>query len=329
MLITVVIPTYQRCAAVTRAVLALAQQTIAPEQYEVIVVIDGSTDGSRPSLAAVAVPYALQILWQPNQGRAAARNLGLSRARGEVVVMLDDDMCAAPGLLEAHRRAHTLDGPLAVLGPVPIAALADAAPVRRYIADKFNRHLDQLAQPGHVFQLRDFYSGNVSVGRDILQGVGGFDSDFRQYGNEDLELAVRLQRVGVRVAYCPAAVAHQDYDKDFAGLAQDTLAKGRTAVMLAGKHPETLGALQLSAGSRASRARRLVRNSCLLAERVWPGTPAAVAAGVGWLEKRWVARLPLVYAVALDYFYWQGVALTLRDNRRTGRDLQSLAAGRP
>src|SRR5258708_26842790 len=74
--LSVVIPTYRRCASVERVLGALARQSVSPAEYEVVVSIDGSEDGTRELLDRYRAPYALHSLWRPSRGRAAAPNAG-------------------------------------------------------------------------------------------------------------------------------------------------------------------------------------------------------------------------------------------------------------
>jgi hypothetical protein len=182
-----------------------------------------------------------------------------------------------------------------------------------------------LAQPGHVLVLRDFYSGNFSVARAVLLEVGVFDEAFKVYGNEDLELSYRLTQAGVRLVYCAEALARQAYTKDFAGLARDTLSKGRTAVLLASKYPETAAELQLSRYGEVSLLWGGLRAVMLRLTQVWPSLAQAVTAVTHGLEPLAAGRR-LRYRLALDYCYWVGVRAALRDNRRAGHGLQSLNA---
>jgi GT2 family glycosyltransferase len=323
--LSVILPTYRRCASVERALRSLAQQTLPPTAYEVIVSIDGSDDGTREMVAQFPAPYKLRGLWQPNQGRAAACNAGIHAATGEVLVLLDDDMEATPGFLRSHLQAHPAGSRLGVMGAVPIHVNESSPPVVAYVGAKFNQHLEKLAQPGYQLKLRDFYSGNFSIRRDVLPDVGLFDEAFKIYGNEDLELSLRLARAGVQLVYRSEALAHQHYTKDFAGLARDNIAKGRTAVLLASKHPETFHGLKLDTFTQEWRKWRLLRAGLLGISRLWPGTPKGVIAFMHWLEQRRPAQLHLYYALVLDYCYWVGVQASLRENRRTGRGLASLA----
>jgi glycosyltransferase involved in cell wall biosynthesis len=94
------------------------------------------------------------------------------------------------------------------MGAVPMAVKDGAPPHVRYLAAKFDEHLSRLARPDHSFQIRDFYSGNASIRRNELLTAGLFDDRFRSYGNEDLELAHRLVKSGVRLGFSPEAVAY-------------------------------------------------------------------------------------------------------------------------
>jgi GT2 family glycosyltransferase len=326
--VSVIIPTYNRRDSVERALRALAHQTLAPETYEVIVSIDGSQDGTREIVAAFAAPYRLCSVWQPNQGRAAACNAGIRIAQGEVLVILDDDMEPAADCLEHHSRAHPIGSRLGIMGAVPMYCENSDPPVAAYVAAKFNRHLASLARSDHQLTLRDFYSGHFSIRRDVLLEIGLFDETFRIYGNEDLELSLRLMKSGVTLMYAPETLAHQRYSKDFAGLARDTIAKGHTAVLLASKHPEALPDLQLSAYEQGSWRWRLARTGLLMLSRWWSSTPDKVIVLMQQLEQHQVKRLHLYYRFVLDYLYWLGAQTALRENQHAGQGLTALVSRR-
>lgn len=239
--LSVVIPTYQRRDSVVRLLRSLCTQTSEAADYEVIVSVDGSNDGTERATAELATPYAKDTIWQPNAGRAAACNAGIRRARGEIVLLLDDDMEAEQDLVHAHIQAHEGAVPLGVVGAVPITLDPGAPPVAAFVAQKFNQHLATLAAPGYVFKPNDFYSGNFSIRREDLIRVGGYDEAFTIYGNEDVELFLRLSAAGIRCVFSTRAAARQHYTKGVRALLRDNRAKGRTAVLLAGKHPTRLG----------------------------------------------------------------------------------------
>ena len=306
-LVSVVIPTHERRASVERALRALSRQALAPDDYEVIVAIDGSTDGTRELVETMKTPYALRLLWKQRGGRASACNAGLRVARGRVVVLLDDDMEASHTLLSAHAGLHTGNETLGVVGAVPIRVDEASSPVARYVASRFNGHLRNLAAPGYEFGLRDFYSGNFSALRETLNRIGGFDESFTAYGNEDLDLSVRLRSIGVRLVFSADAIAHQHYEKSFPALARDEMDKGRTAVQLATKHPTWRSELKLAQRHRGPFLQRVARDVLLALSAAWPATTEGVIQNVSRLGERNAPGLRHVYPVVLDYLYWLGV----------------------
>jgi glycosyltransferase involved in cell wall biosynthesis len=305
--ISVIIPTYQRRASLERTLTALAAQTIDAADYEVIVAIDGSDDGTRGMVAAFEAPYALTFIWQPNAGRAAARNAGIARARGELVVFFDDDMEPVPACLAAHLEAHPPGARRAVVGPVPIPVNPADPPVVEYRRRTTDALLQRLGQPGYQPGFRDMYTGNLSVRRDVLEEVGAFDASFTLYGHEDYEIALRFAAAGVSLGYCPAAIACQRYEKDFPGLARDCIARGHTAVLFARKHPDAAAGLRLGSYADGSRKWRLVRGLLLALSATWPGLPDRIIELVTWLERRRPPRLDKYYALTIDYLFWLGV----------------------
>jgi GT2 family glycosyltransferase len=305
--LSVVVPTFQRCAALERLLLALKSQTLSAAEFEVVVGIDGSTDSTEEMLGSLRAPYGLQWVWQSNAGRAAACNAAIRRAEGDLVVILDDDMEPAPGLLDAHRREHEPGSRRCVMGAVPIAVEDGAPPHVRFLATQFDEHMDRLARPDHRFVIRDFYSGNASLLRTELLAAGLFDEGFRAYGNEDLELAYRLLKSGMQLAFCSAAVARQHYEKSLRGLANDELAKGRTAVQFAATHPDALPGIKITALRRQPVRRRAMRRALLWASRAFHQTPKAVLGVVALSERLAPNRLQPTHGFALDYFYELGV----------------------
>lgn len=305
--ISVIIPTYQRRESIRRLLKALEQQTIQPDMFEVLVVIDGSNDGTEDLVSEAKTPYLLKAICQTNRGRAAACNAGIRGAQSDIIILLDDDMEPAPGFVSAHWQMHQGQKRLGVVGAAPVVVRCGSSSVSEYIAEKFNFHLRKLAQPGYQFSLRDFYSGNFSIRREHLIEAGLFDEGFKVYGNEDLELSLRLRKTGISLVYCGDALAYQYYEKDFSALARDNIAKGQTAVFFARKHPEIYPELKLSTYDKHSLKWQWLRTGLLRASRVWRRTPDRVIRFVSTLERVRTIRLNLIYQFVLDYFFWLGV----------------------
>jgi GT2 family glycosyltransferase len=315
--VSVIVPTYRRRESVRRLLGALREQTAGAEQFEVVVVVDGSEDGTREMVESLDTPYRLRCVWQRNGGRASACNSGIAAAGGELLVLLDDDMEPTREFIAAHMRAHEERERAGIVGAVPIRVADGSPPVTRFVAAKFNDHLRELETGGEL-RFRSFYSGNFSVSRRLMLEVGGYDDSFRIYGNEDTELSLRLLRAGVSLRYDPAAVAHQHYEKDFAGLAGDNLAKGRTAVLAMAKHPEEFGdftvdAFREQSGKWARSPRWMAARAGLLRATRWlPFVPRLLIGVVHALERVEPRQLPTYYGFVIDYFFWLGVESALR-----------------
>jgi GT2 family glycosyltransferase len=318
--ISVVIPTYQRRASVLRALESLSGQSLPPGAYEVVAVVDGSTDGTVEAVRRLATPYRLVAVEQANRGRAAACNAGIRVAAGEVVVLLDDDMEAEPTLLEAHWCAHVDGAPRVALGAVPIVLEPGAPPLVDYRARRFQSRLAALAAPGYRLTYSDIYTGNASARRALLLEAGLFDEAFAVYGHEDYELALRLEKAGAEFVFCPGAVAHQHYEKTFPGLARDSVARGRTAVLFSRKHPEVTRRLKLGQAAPATPKWRALRALLLGLTRVVPPTVNGVTRVMEWVERRRPRRLDRYYDLALDYYYWVGVRAARAENHGRERE---------
>ena len=215
------------------------------------------------------------------------------------------------------------------IGPVPISLDERSSAVVRYVGAKFNKHLDKLARPGSAIGCRDFYSGNCSARREVLLGVGLFDESFTVYGNEDVELGLRLVAGGVELAYAPDAVARQHYEKSVERLAADEAEKGRSAVLLATKHPDCIPYLKLSLYRRGSLKWRMARSALIRCSRLLPLTRRIVLDGFRWLERRGDKdAMDRYFPLILDYFFWDGASAALREAGISPASLQG-QAGRP
>src|SRR6476469_7147811 len=98
---SIVMPTFQRREVVCDALRSLTALKYGGD-VEIIIVVDGSTDGRAEALAQIASPYPVRIIEQANRGASGARNRGASEARGDIILFLDDDMICESDLVEQH-----------------------------------------------------------------------------------------------------------------------------------------------------------------------------------------------------------------------------------
>ena len=229
-LLSVVIPTYNRKDSLRRLLNSLAAQELNGGAFEAIVVDDGSSDGTREMVAALSVPFALSIHSQENAGPGAARNRGMQHARGALIVFLDDDVVAPPGLLAAHAARHDAASGQVVIGPMlPPDGWRRPAWIR-WEEDKLLRQYRAMERGDWECTARQFYTGNASLSRALFLEEGGFDVRLRRA--EDVELAYRLARRGARFVYAPEAGVLHYPTRSFASWRRTPYQYGRNDVLM-------------------------------------------------------------------------------------------------
>lgn len=204
--VTVIIPTHRRRGSVLRVLESLTNQSAPPDTFEVIVVCDGDYDGSVAACRAfeATAPFRLTVVEQANQGRAAARNAGVARARGELLIFLDDDIVADRNMIAAHVRAQSRQDDLVTIGPTPGPPDMQLHVWDRWEGKQLQDRYDAMASGQLKPTYEHFVGANASVLRQHVIKAGGFDPNFHRA--EDMELGFRLQWLGLRFAFLPDAV---------------------------------------------------------------------------------------------------------------------------
>lgn len=212
--ISVVMPSYNRLGRLQHVISALERQQYPAECYEVIVVSDGSSDGTDDYLKAYRSERNLRWFTQANRGPAAARNLGIDKAKGELIVFVDDDVVPQPQLLAEHVRAHNEAArDVAVIGPLLSPDGFVMTPWVRWEQEMLMKQYRALQ--GGIWQAsaRQFYTGNASLPRARILAAGGFDENFRRA--EDVELAYRLADRGLDFVFAMDAVGMHFAERSF------------------------------------------------------------------------------------------------------------------
>jgi glycosyltransferase involved in cell wall biosynthesis len=230
--VSVVIPTYNNSTALARCLASLAVQTRAPD--EVLICVDGSTDDTGSVVAGLKPPYAvLRHQGDVNRGRAATRNLGLAKARGTVVLLLDSDMELTATAIEHHLRTTGS-------GWVSVGAIrydnASENPWAGYLMTRGRNRYD----PGAELPFTQFTTANAMVPAQHLRVADGFDESFAGYGGEDLDFAWRLhRRAGAKFVNSVEAVAHTTEPKTWpeAMIQFEEYGAGNLQLLMA-RHPD-------------------------------------------------------------------------------------------
>jgi glycosyltransferase involved in cell wall biosynthesis len=234
--ISVVVPTYNRIKTLRDVLPSLLKQDLAAEGFEVLVCDSNSNDGTAEYLAEMRARHAnVQHVVGAYSGRAMARNAGIERARGDVILFNDSDIIASPDLLSRHLRHHRERRNIAVVGlEVQVRSLEDYADKRDHPEKRGALHPPERKQLSWLY----FLTGNASARRDDLLRVGCFDETFTGYGHEDLELGYRLQKAGIVIVYEPRAVNYHWQDVAHEDQVEKMKLAGRSSVRFYRKHPD-------------------------------------------------------------------------------------------
>lgn len=281
--LSVVIATLRRPAVLRRTLSRLEQQTVHPATFEVLVV----SDAAEPDLEAVKSAigtrtYEVRHLVGSTPGVSATRNTGWRAAAAPLVLFIGDDMLPTPGLVAEHQKAHASDPDpdAAVLGFVRWAPELRITPFMRWLEHGIQFDYPSIRGEAAWWHL---YTANASLKRSRLEEVGGFDEDFR-FGYEELDLAKRLDEVGLRVIYRPAAVVEHLHAATIEDWRQRMRVVAAAERQFVKKHPGTepyflqMFEAALDRPPARGRAARLVgrvpRGFPLLGGRVWGSADA-------------------------------------------------------
>lgn len=232
---SIVVATYNRQQPLSRLLATLAKQNIGRKEYEVVVVDDGSNEDATPVAAAFFPSLQVSVLRQANAGVAVARQRGVERARGRIIIFLDDDMLAAEDFVAQHLALHEGHDNRVVMGELlPDPRLADMPLFERYHAHQQEKAAERYLATG-TFSGHDVYTGNLSLPRELFFRAGGFDPTFHI---EDVELGVRLEKVGATFVFSrEVATIHASDHTSLESWLARSIKDGRDWVRLARKHP--------------------------------------------------------------------------------------------
>jgi GT2 family glycosyltransferase len=242
--VSVVVPTFQRAASLQRVLEPLLAD---PATTELIVVVDGSNDGTMELLEELARgDVRLRAVWQPNSGSGAARQRGVDEARCEVVLLLDDDVVARPGLVSQHAAAHQRSQGRVVVGSMPTPPITrrrrDDVTTVLYAKAYDHATREFVARPESV--LEGFWSGNVSLPTELARHIGLGDPELADlFPSEDRELGLRMRAAGVEAVYCPQLAALHLHRRSLDRFVVDSRRQGRAMHVLAARHPDIVARL--------------------------------------------------------------------------------------
>ncbi len=287
--LTVVIPTYNRAGVLRKALEGYREQLAPHLIQELIVVDDGSTDGTEAMVceSIQQSPFPVRYLRQTNQGPAAARNYGIREARSRIILFTDSDIVPKRDFVSQHAKWHR-ENPqtsAAVLGYVTWPADPKPTPFMRWFGEEGPLFTYGRLQHSREVSFSNFYTCNVSLKADFLRNHGLFDEEFKSAAYEDTELGYRLSRAGLTLLYNPNAVAYHYQYFLFADVCRRA-ESSRTAADVfyrkeAGQH--------ILEQQKAKKS----RVTYIIARTLAIGIGAALAPGRRWMDS--YIRLPSVF----------------------------------
>jgi len=195
---SVIVPAYNAEKTIAACLRALAGQTLDKSAYEVIVVDDGSKDGT----ADVVKSFPVKYLHQANRGPATARNHGAREARGKIILFTDSDCVPSPDWIAEMVKPFDDPDVVAVKGAYRTNQRSFTA---RFAQVEFEERFELLKRAPSI-DMVDTYSAAYRA--DVFRQAGGFDESFPVANNEDTELSYKLSRMGRKMVFSPDAVVY-------------------------------------------------------------------------------------------------------------------------
>jgi hypothetical protein len=208
--VTLIIPTNRGVALLVKCLRTVAALDFEQRAIEVVVVFNGLEAPGR--LDPGAWPFHLQSDALAEASICAAKNRALDLARGEWIILLNDDVQLSPGFIQAHLAAHAALGrPALVLGAAPFVTHPDETLFDRLIAESSLIFFYDRMPPRAWYNFRHAWNLNLSFRRSEI-GTVRFDERLAPVNFDDIEWAFRLQRErGLRVWYEPRAGLRHDH----------------------------------------------------------------------------------------------------------------------
>jgi glycosyltransferase involved in cell wall biosynthesis len=260
--ISVVLTTCNRRDRLRQVVTPLLEDEAA---LELIVVIDACDDGSFELLRAMAAaaPRLRPVMLPENVGQGRARTAGVRAAQGDVILSLDDDVVAGPGLVTGHRRHHEGRSGRVVLGYMPIALPQRRAPGHVGTFEygiSYEEHCQEYERNPRAI-LTNFWGGNFSAPRNALIAAGDNVEALPPLYHEDRILGLSFLRAGLEPVFDRGLRAEHLYERPFGAYLRDSRRMGASHPVLHAAFGDLIGPYRYDTELEAAprRARALVR----------------------------------------------------------------------
>jgi cellulose synthase/poly-beta-1,6-N-acetylglucosamine synthase-like glycosyltransferase len=227
-MISIIIPAYNAEKTIAQCIHSLLHQTEPQENYEIIVVNDGSTDRTEELLKSLGIKYCSQI----NQGPAAARNKGVALAQGDIILFTDSDCVAERNWIREMTAPFKNPKIAGVKGRYQST---QKGIIPRFVQLEFEERYRLLEKYNYI-DFVDTYSAGFR--KEVFLAVGGFDPSFPQANNEDVDLSYRLAQKGYTMVYNPKAIIYHQHPKTLSNYLRIKFWRGYWRLMVYQRYPK-------------------------------------------------------------------------------------------
>lgn len=239
--LSVVLISWNHLDFLKRLISQMLDQDFDPADYEVIVVDDGSEDGTQEWLKQQTDSRIIVLLSQDKCGRSTSRNRGIRAARGKIIVMVDGDHTVNRDFLSLHAERHRQKH-CAIVGKSDFVDHPDFVALNHYLNNGGAAKLPpDTPLPGRYFLTR-----NCSVPKSVLLQIGLFDDRYVVWGGEDLDIGARIEDAGVPLYGEPRALAIHHHLRPLNSLLSNLYEYGRLGIpYILERHPRMFRELNL------------------------------------------------------------------------------------
>lgn len=237
--ISIIIPTHNRKPILEKSIDSFLRQNCRIENYEILVVDDGSTDDTAEIFEKYpAHNFPINYIYQKNRGPASARNNGIKNSKGEMVLIVNDDTIATSDLLREHLSWHQ-KYPEENIGILGFNTWSDELKITPFMhwLEHGGPQFDYYKIKGIDATWQRLWACNVSFKKKFLLEYGLFDEEFPCAVWEDTELGYRLSKYGFKLFYNKDAIAYHYHPSTIKSVEDKMLVRGKCCVLLGKKIP--------------------------------------------------------------------------------------------
>lgn len=302
---SIIIPTYNRGNILGAVLNAYIKQTYKKLIKEIIIIDDGSTDDTRSIVDnfSKSSPFKIIYLYQDNRGPAEARNKGIYIASGDIILMTGDDIVPHSDIIKEHFNLHknyNFNKNICILGKVVWSSDMKVTPFMKYIQEMGLQFGYSIIPNENGIPFDFFYTSNISLSRDFLIEDKLFDTEFPYAAWEDIEMAYRLTKRGLRIIYNKNALGYHHHKISFASYRERQHRSGYAACIFYDKHPELKDFLGINSSNPPIIYRWIINLAelfCLFADRYFP------------------ISFPRLYDLVMNYHYHVGMKNYINESR--------------